>query len=62
MNEIIAWFDAYRIDHKVQYANGVAVSVMPIGNLSVHKSGKHWFVNGRVVSRKFVKALRGYFA
>lgn len=62
MNEIIAWFDAYRIDHKVQYANGVAVSVAPIGKLSVHKAGSNWFVNGRVVSRKFVKALQRYFA
>lgn len=61
MDEVIAWFDAYRINHKVEYVNGKPARVIPLGKLTAHKTGKHWFVNGKVVSRKFIKALQGYY-
>jgi len=61
MEQIIAWFDAYRIDHKVSYANGVPAFVSPIGKLSVAKTGNHWRVNGKIVSRKFITALKRYY-
>lgn len=62
MEQIIAWFDAYRIDHKVSYVGGVPALVSPIGNLNVSIKGNHCRVNGRPVSRKFVKALKAYYA
>ena len=61
MEKIIAWFEAYQIDHKVSYANGVPASVSPLGNLKVSKVGNYWAVNGRRVSRKFGQDLAAYF-
>ena len=62
MENVIGWFEAYRIDHKISWANNTPVRVDPIGKLSLHKNGKNWFCNGRVVSRKFVCALQAYYA
>jgi len=61
MNEVIAWFDAYRIDHKVEYVDGKPARVIPLDKLNAHKTGHQWFVNGRIVSRKFIKVLQGYY-
>lgn len=61
MEQVIAWFDAYRIDHKVSYVDGVPAFVSPLGKLSVSVNGNHCHVNGRPVSRKFVKALKAYY-
>lgn len=61
METIIAWFDAYRIDHKVSYNNGIPAFVSPLGKLEVTKTGAHWRVNGKIVSRKFIAALKRYY-
>lgn len=61
MQEVINWFDAYRIDHKVEWVNNQPARVIPLDKLTAHKTGRHWFVNGRIVSRKFIKALQTYY-
>lgn len=59
--QMIEWFDAYQIDHRVSYSDNRPVAVSPIGKLSVSKVGNFWSVNGRRVSRKFGTALANYF-
>jgi hypothetical protein len=61
MLEVINWFDAYRIDHKIEYVDGKPARVIPMDKLNAHKTGHQWFVNGRIVSRKFIKALQAYY-
>lgn len=61
MENVINWFDAYRIGHKVEYVNGKPARVIPLVKLNAHKAGYNWFVNGRVVSRKFIAALQAYY-
>ena len=62
MQNIINWFDVYKIDHKVSYVDGVASRVDPIHKLDVKKAGNCWRVNGRPVRAAFVKALVGYYS
>lgn len=61
MQEVINWFDAYHIDHKVEWVDNKPAHVVPLVKLTARKTGKHWFVNGRIVSRKFIKALQSYY-
>lgn len=62
MHDVIDWFNAYKIDHKVEYTNGKPARVIPLGDLRIHKAGHNWFANGKVVSRKFVAALKKYYS
>ena len=59
--QMIEWFETYKIDHRVLYADNRPASVSPLGKLAVSKVGNYWSVNGRRVSRKFGQALASYF-
>lgn len=60
--QMIEWFETYKIDHRVLYADNRPTSVSPLGKLAVSKVGNYWSVNGHRVSRKFGQALASYFS
>jgi hypothetical protein len=62
LTKIANWFDNYRIDHKVEYVDGVPARIIPLDKLTAEKRGYHWYVNGKLVSRKFVRDLQAYYA
>ena len=57
------WFDLYQIAHKIEYANGTPARITPMDKLVAERKGNnHWYINGKLVSRKFVAALQRYYA